>query len=71
MVGLLLYKTDRERRMTATLETDKALMKFYRDLGYTDKKSGKEPKTDLDGMVLEWYSQGWNAEYPYWDVVPY
>ena len=55
--------------MTATLETDKALMKFYRDLGYTDKKSGKEPKTDLDGMVLEWYSQGWNAEYPYWDIL--
>lgn len=57
--------------MVATRETDNAIMKFYRELGYTDYKTRQEPKTDLDGMVLEWYSQGWNAKYPFWDVQPY
>jgi hypothetical protein len=68
MVGLLLYKTDRERRMTATLETDKALMKFYRDLGYTDKKLWKQPR-DFDGLIAKWYKEGFDAEYPYWDIL--
>jgi len=54
--------------MTATLETDKALMKFYKDLGYTDKKSWKQPR-DLDGLIAKWYKEGFDAEYPYWDIL--
>lgn len=54
--------------MTATLDTDKALMKFYRDLGYTDKKSWKQPR-DFDNLIAKWYKEGFDAEYPYWDVL--
>lgn len=56
--------------MTATLYTDKALTKFYRDLGYTDKNMGKQPR-DFGGLIAKWYKEGFDAEYPYWDVVPY
>lgn len=55
--------------MVATRDTDNAIMKFYRELGYADYKAGKEAKTGLDGLVLEWYSQGFNATHPWWDVV--
>lgn len=56
--------------MTATLETDKALMKFYRDLGYTDKKSWKQPR-DFDGLIAKWYKEGFDAQCPWWDIEPY
>lgn len=54
--------------MVATQETDNAIKKFYRDLGYTDRISGKQPKINLDGLVAKWYNEGFDASYPFWDA---
>ena len=54
--------------MVATQETDNAIKKFYRDLGYTDRISGKKPKINLDGLVAKWYNEGFDASYPFWDA---
>jgi hypothetical protein len=54
--------------MVATQETDNAIKKFYRDLGYTDKKAGKQPKINLDGLVAKWYNEGFDASCPFWNA---
>lgn len=56
--------------MVATRDTDRAISKFYMELGFVDRSSGKEINAYLNGLVKDWYMTGYNADYSFWDVRP-